>query len=69
MLIGLNHTHIHSTSGHCIFVWGNLVTNRNKKQYVVACSGVVVKYRALAHGIYEGMRLKRLLTKLKFEGG
>ncbi|KAJ9556963.1 hypothetical protein OSB04_011577 [Centaurea solstitialis] len=51
----------------CTFVWGNLVTWRSKKQSVVARSSVEDEYRAMAHGICEGMWLKRLLNELKVE--
>ena len=37
-----------STTGYCIFVWGNLVTWRSKKQNVVARSSTETEYRALA---------------------
>lgn len=54
-----------STSGYCSFVWGNLVTWRSKKQSVVARSSVEAEFRALAHGICEGIWLKRLLEELR----
>ncbi|XP_022883644.1 uncharacterized protein LOC111400457 [Olea europaea var. sylvestris] len=44
-----------STTGYCIFVWGNLVTWRNKKQPVVARSSAKAVFRALAHRICEIM--------------
>nr|CAN68788.1 hypothetical protein VITISV_018581 [Vitis vinifera] len=53
-----------STSGYCYFVWGNLVTWRNKKQSVVARSSVEAEYRALAQGICEGIWIKRVLSEL-----
>ncbi|XP_075521117.1 secreted RxLR effector protein 161-like [Primulina tabacum] len=56
-----------STSGYCTFVWGNLVTWRSKKQSVVARSSAEAEFRALAHGICEGMWLRRLLIELKME--
>ncbi|XP_038887082.1 uncharacterized mitochondrial protein AtMg00810-like [Benincasa hispida] len=40
------------TSGHCTFVWGNLVTWRSKKQGVVAKSSAEAEYRAMSLGIY-----------------
>ncbi|KAK2979535.1 hypothetical protein RJ640_013552 [Escallonia rubra] len=55
-----------STSGYCTYVWGNLVTWRSKKQSVVARSSAEAEFRAMAHGICEGMWLKRLLEELQF---
>ena len=55
-----------STSGYCTYVWGNLVTWRSKKQHVVARSSAEAELRALAHGICEGMWLRKLLEELQF---
>lgn len=59
-----------STSGMCSFVWGNLVTWRSKKQSVVARSSAESELRSLAHGVCEGMWLKKLLEdfKIKIDG-
>uniref|UniRef100_A0A803P9Y7 Mitochondrial protein n=1 Tax=Cannabis sativa TaxID=3483 RepID=A0A803P9Y7_CANSA len=38
-----------STLGYCIFVWGNLVTWRSKKQSVVTRRSAEVEYRAMAN--------------------
>lgn len=46
---------------------GNLVTWRSKKQPVVARSSAEAEYRALVHGICEGMWLRRLLHELRLE--
>ncbi|KAL5758013.1 hypothetical protein ACOSP7_020624 [Xanthoceras sorbifolium] len=54
-----------STSGYCSYVWGNLVTWRSKKQSVVSRSSVEAEFRAMAHGICEGIWLQRLLNELK----
>ena len=54
-----------STSGYCTYVWGNLVTWRSKKQSVVARSSAEAEVRAMAHGICEGIWLKRLLEELQ----
>ncbi|KAL5850211.1 hypothetical protein ACOSQ4_008224 [Xanthoceras sorbifolium] len=54
-----------STSGYCTFVLGNLVTWRSKKQSVVSRSSAEAEFRAMAHGICEGVWLKRVLTELK----
>ena len=55
---------LRSTTGYCTFVWGNLVTWRSKKQSVVARSSAEAEFRAMAHGICEGMWLRRLLREL-----
>ena len=54
-----------STTGHCSNVWGNLVTWRSKKQSVVARSSAEAKFRALSHGICEGIWLQRMLKEPK----
>ena len=54
-----------STSGYCTYVWGNLVTWRSKKQSVVARSSAEAEFRAMAHGMCEGIWLKRVLEELK----
>lgn len=56
-----------STSEHCSYVRGNLVTWCSKKQQVVACSRAEAEFQSLAHEICEEIWLKRLLTKLKVE--
>lgn len=48
-----------STSGSCSYVWGNLVIWRSKKQSVVSRSNAEAELRSLAHGICEGIWLKR----------
>ena len=53
-----------STSGYCSYVWGNLVT-WSKKQSVVARSSAEAEYRALSHGICEGVWIQRLMGELK----
>ncbi|RVX10421.1 Retrovirus-related Pol polyprotein from transposon TNT 1-94 [Vitis vinifera] len=53
-----------STTGYCSYVWGNLVTWRRKKQSVVARSSAEAEFRAMAHGICEGMWLQRILKEL-----
>ncbi|RDX67696.1 putative mitochondrial protein, partial [Mucuna pruriens] len=53
-----------STSGYCIFVWGNLVTWHSKNHNVVARSSVEAKYRAMAQRVYEILWLKRILEEL-----
>lgn len=53
-----------STTGYCTFLWGNLVTWRSKKQSVVAQSSAEAEFKAMAHGICEGMWLRRILNEL-----
>ena len=53
-----------STSGYCSYVWGNLVTWRSKKQSIVARSNAEAEFRAMAHGICEGIWLQRILKEL-----
>ncbi|KAL5775476.1 hypothetical protein ACOSP7_013033 [Xanthoceras sorbifolium] len=53
-----------STTGYCTHVWGDLVTWRSKKQSVVALSNVEAEFRAMAHGVCEGIWLRRLLKEL-----
>ncbi|CAN1121074.1 Retrovirus-related Pol polyprotein from transposon TNT 1-94 [Linum perenne] len=54
-----------STTGYCTYVWGNLVTWRSKKQTAVARSSAEAEYRAVAHGIQEGVWLRKVLAELK----
>ena len=44
-----------STSGYCIFVGGNLVSWKSKKQCVVSWSGEESEYRAMTQSIGEIM--------------
>jgi hypothetical protein len=53
-----------STSGHCVFVGGNLISWRSKKQNVVARSTAEAEYRAMTLGVSEEMWLQRLLLEL-----
>jgi hypothetical protein len=53
-----------STSGHCAFVGGNLISWRSKKQNVVARSTAEAEYRSIALGVSEGLWLQRLLFEL-----
>ncbi|KAK2396286.1 hypothetical protein QL285_057944 [Trifolium repens] len=47
-----------STSGYCVFIGGNLISWKSKKQTVVARSSTEAKYRAMAHATYELLWLK-----------
>ncbi|XP_048139417.1 uncharacterized mitochondrial protein AtMg00810-like [Rhodamnia argentea] len=53
-----------SISGYCIFLGGNLVTWRSKKQNVVARSSAEAEFRAMAQGVCELLWLKGLLEDL-----
>jgi hypothetical protein len=56
-----------STSGYCIFIGGNLVTWKSKKQKVVSRSSAEAEYRAMANGTCEGIWIKTLLEELGFK--
>ncbi|XP_019195737.1 PREDICTED: uncharacterized protein LOC109189582 [Ipomoea nil] len=53
-----------STSGYCIFLGGNLVSWKSKKQNVVARSSAEAEYQSIALGTCELIWLKHLLTEL-----
>ena len=55
-----------STSGFFMFIGGNLVTWRNKKQNVVALSSVEVEFCGMEKKVCELPWMKRLLTELCF---
>lgn len=54
-----------STSGYCVFVSGNLVSWRSKKQVVVSRSTAKAEYRAMALALCEMIWLKGLLKELR----
>ena len=54
-----------STSGYCTRLWGNLVTQHNKKKSVVARSSTEAEYKAMTYGICEAIWLKQLLEELR----
>jgi hypothetical protein len=54
-----------STSGYCIFVGGNLVAWKNKKQHVVARSTAEAEYRAMALSVAEMIWERSILVELK----
>ena len=54
----------HSTSGYCVFIGGNLICWKSKKQDVVARSSTEVEYRAMA--TCELIWLKHFLQELRF---
>jgi hypothetical protein len=54
-----------SMSGYCMFLGGNLISWRSKKQTVVARSTAEAEFRAMASGLCELMWIKMLLTELQ----
>jgi hypothetical protein len=54
-----------STTGYCVFVGGNLVSWRSKKQAVVARSTAKAEYRAMALSLCEMLWLRSLLKELR----
>jgi hypothetical protein len=54
-----------STSGYCMFIGGNLVSWKSKKQIVIARSTAETEYRAMALGVAEMLWLRALLVELK----
>lgn len=57
-----NITDRHSRSDYFTFVASFLVTQKSKKQNVVAWSTTKVEYRGMTHGICELLQLRILLT-------
>ena len=55
-----------STSGHCVFIGGNLISWKSKKQDVVAKFNAKVEYRAITIATSELIRLKYLFQELRF---
>ena len=53
-----------STSGYCVFVGGNLVSWKSKKQSVVSRSSAKSEYRTMTQSIYEIMWLHQLLMEV-----
>ena len=55
-----------STSGYFMFVGGNLIAWRSKKQKVVALSRAEAEFRGMAKGLCELLWLRRLLIEIGF---
>ena len=51
----------YSTSGYCVFIGGNLISWKSKKQNVVARSSAEAEYRVMALTTCELIWLKHLL--------
>jgi len=54
-----------TTTSYCMFLGGNLVTWRSKKQNVVARSSAEVEFRVMAQGVCELLWMKIILDDLK----
>ena len=55
-----------STSGYCVLIGGKLISEKSKKQNVVARSSAEVEYRIMALATCELIWLKQLLLELRF---
>ena len=55
-----------SNSGYCVFIEGNLISGKSKKQDVVVRSSAEAEYRAMALATCELVWLKQLLHELGF---
>ena len=56
-----------STSGYYVFIGGNLISWKSKKQHVVAISSAEAEYRAMTPATCELIWLRHFLQELRFE--
>ena len=56
-----------STIGYCVFVGGNLVLLKSKKQSVVSRSSAESEYRTMTQFVYEIMWLHQLLMEVSIK--
>ena len=54
------------TSGYCVFIGGNVIAWKSKKQTVVARSSAEAEYRSMAMVTCELMWIKQFLQELEF---
>ena len=59
-------TYRRSTLGYCMFIRGNLISWKSRKQDVVVRSSAKAEYRAMALATCELIWLKHLLQELRF---
>ena len=55
-----------STLGYCVFIRGNLISRKSKKQDVATRSSFEAEYRVMALATCELIWLKQLLRELRF---
>ncbi|XP_025982825.1 uncharacterized protein LOC114398568 [Glycine soja] len=55
-----------STTGYCVFIRGNIISWKSKKQDIVAQSNAFAEYRAMAITTCELVWIKQLLQELQF---
>ena len=55
-----------STSGYCVFIGGNLISWKSKKQDVVVRSSAEAEYRVMTLATCELIWLRQLLQELRF---